>query len=262
MVGLSARSTWRWLSNMTVLLLAFSSPAFPFNRNAIQLQVRVRSMSDQAMSMQQSLDENFDAITQSLQQNTAQLAASAEKIAELSQSLDVMSNGSTRQPVTRQIKALIQSTTDLASGLETVEHQIHTLSAEIEQPAQPVVTAGLAPPADVLFRNGMEDYESGRYQLATQEFAQYVKVYSDSDQAAEAQFYLADSDYWAGNYQAAQSDFNKLEQQYPGTKEAAVELKVGVCQMKLGGVEAAKKELRYLVERYPDSVEAIDAGRH
>jgi TolA-binding protein len=122
-----------------------------------------------------------------------------------------------------------------------------------------VVGAGEVLPPGVLFLNGLEDYEAGRYKLASQEFAQYVKVYSATDRAAQAQFYLADSEYWAGDYQNAVRDFDELEQQYPTTEAATVELKKGLCLMKLAQPDAARDEFRHIIERYPDSVEAMDA---
>ncbi len=63
----------------------------------------------------------------------------------------------------------------LASNCTISKARCKPLGAEIGLPTRAAVAAGQAPPPDVLFRSGMEDYEAGRYKLAGQEFAEYVK---------------------------------------------------------------------------------------
>jgi TolA-binding protein len=242
-----------------LLLLAASTLVFASDRNVIELQVRIRDLDDQAMILQQSLDENFDAFAQSLQQTSTQLAVTQKQLGKLQQALAAASENPPSGSLTRQMATLTQSTSELGACIGQIEQQVHTLSGEIGQPPQAAVAAGQAPPPDVLFVNGLGDYEAGRYKLASQEFAQYVKVYSATDRAAQAQFYLADSEYWAGDYQNAARDFDQLEQQYPTTEAATVELRKGVCLMKLAQLGAARDEFRHVIERYPDSVEAMAA---
>lgn len=219
-------SSWHPVTIAAVLLAASDGPALAANRQVIELQVQVQAMNDQAMIMQQSMDENFGAMSQSLKQTAAQLAASREKLAGWKRVLQTTSPTATCSARwSRQMAELTKSTRDLESGLQGIEDRVQTLSAEIGQPVQAVVPAGEAPHPDFLFHNALEDYEAGNYKLASQEFAEYVKFYSSSDQAAQAQFYLADSEYWAGDYKNAVRDFDKVEQQDPATEPAAVKLK-------------------------------------
>jgi TolA-binding protein len=259
MMRISVCSGCRWWAAIAVVLLASTSPAFAVNRHVIELQVRVRGMSDQTMILQQSMDESFGAMTQSLQQTAAELAASQNRLAKLQRAVRATSKSARDGSLAQQISALRQSTSDLDARMQQIERQVQTLSAEIGPPAQTAVATGAALPPGVLFRNGMEDYEAGRYKLASREFAEYLKFYSVADQAALAQFYLADSEYWAGDYQSAVRDFGKVEQQYPGIKTATVELRKGLCLMKLAEPDAARNEFHYIIERYPNSVEAMDA---
>src|SRR5580692_18423 len=55
-----------------------------------------------------------------------------------------------------------------------------------------VVPAGGAPSADTLYSNGLRDITSGKYDLARQEFQDFLKDYSDTDLASNAQFYLGE----------------------------------------------------------------------
>jgi tol-pal system protein YbgF len=117
-----------------------------------------------------------------------------------------------------------------------------------------------APPADVLYNNGLRDYNSGKYDLASQEFNDYVKYYPNTEQAGNAQFYLADIEYRQGNFEAAARDYDKVVEQYPGgNKAAAAQLKKGYSLLELGQRDAGIRELKSLIGRYPRSVEASQA---
>jgi len=72
-----------------------------------------------------------------------------------------------------------------------------------------------APPADVLYNNALRDYNSGKYDLSSQEFGDYIKYYSNTDLAANAQFYLADIEYRQGNFEAAVKDYDKVLEHIP-----------------------------------------------
>jgi TolA-binding protein len=236
-----------------------SNPALAVNRNAIEAQVRLRAISDQAMIMQQSMEQSFASTTQSLKQSSEQLAKTEEKLSNLKKTVQAESESTPLGSLTEQLTALTRSTSEVDACLQEIEHQAQVLGSEIGKPAQATVAVGQVPPPDILLRSGMEDYDAGRYKLASQEFAQYMKFYSSTDQAAQAEFYLADSEYWAGDYQSALSDFDVLEQQYPATEPATVELKQGLCLMKLGELDAAKAAFHRIIDRYPNSVEAMDA---
>jgi len=117
-----------------------------------------------------------------------------------------------------------------------------------------------APPPDVLYNNGLRDYNGGKFDLAGQEFAQYMKFYPTTDLAGNAQFYLAEIEYRAGNYPAAIDDYNKVLDQYPdGNKSPAAQLKKGFALLELGQRDAGTKELNKLIARYPRSIEAAQA---
>ena len=117
-----------------------------------------------------------------------------------------------------------------------------------------------APPADVLYNNALRDYNSGKYDLSSQEFGDYIRYYSNTDLAANAQFYIADIEYRQGNFEAAVKDYDKVLEQYPGgSKAAAAQLKKGYALLELGQRDAGVRELNSLISRYPRSIEASQA---
>ncbi|MGC2391314.1 MAG: hypothetical protein WA621_18120, partial [Candidatus Acidiferrum sp.] len=60
--------------------------------------------------------------------------------------------------------------------------------------------ASPAPSADMLYSNGLRDITSGKYDLARQEFQDYIKYYNDTDLASNAQFYLGEIAYSQKDY--------------------------------------------------------------
>ncbi len=119
-----------------------------------------------------------------------------------------------------------------------------------------VVPAGGAPSADTLYSNGLRDITSGKYDLARQEFQDYLKYYSDTDLASNAQFYLGEIAYSQHNYDQAVIEYDRVLTNYPKSfKLAPAHLKKGMAQLELGQKSAGVRELREVVKRYPGTEE-------
>ena len=119
-----------------------------------------------------------------------------------------------------------------------------------------VVPAGGAPSADTLYSNGLRDITSGKYDLARQEFQDYLKYYSDTDLASNAQFYLGEIAYSQHNYDQAVQEYDRVLTNYPKSfKLAPAHLKKGMAQLELGQKSAGVRELREVVKRYPGTEE-------
>jgi tol-pal system protein YbgF len=96
-------------------------------------------------------------------------------------------------------------------------------------------------------------YNGGQYDLAIQAFQDYLRSYGGTDRASNAQFYIADSYYIQKNYR----EYDKCIERYPqGNKAAAAQLKKGFALIELGEKSAGLRELRSLIEQYPNSREA------
>ena len=112
----------------------------------------------------------------------------------------------------------------------------------------------------MLYNNALRDYNSGNFDLASQEFGDYLKYYQNTDLAGNAQFYLGDIAYRQGNYEAAVKSYDTVIEQYPdGNKAAAAQLKKGYALLELGQRQAGVRELNALITRYPRSIEAQQA---
>jgi tol-pal system protein YbgF len=113
-----------------------------------------------------------------------------------------------------------------------------------------------APSADMLYSNGLRDITSGKYDLARQEFLDYLKYYSDTDLASNAQFYLGEIAYHQKQYQDAVAEYDKVLTVYPKSfKLAPARLRKGMALIDLGQKTAGVRELREVVRRYPGTEE-------
>jgi tol-pal system protein YbgF len=120
----------------------------------------------------------------------------------------------------------------------------------------PAATTSPAPSADMLYSNGLRDITSGKYDLARQEFQDYIKYYSDTDLASNAQFYLGEIAYTQKDYQDAVSEYDKVLTVYPKSfKLAPALLKKGMALIELGQKASGVRDLREVVRRYPGTEE-------
>jgi TolA-binding protein len=104
---------------------------------------------------------------------------------------------------------------------------------------------GPAPSADTLYSNGLRDITSGKYDLARSEFQDYLKFYSDTDLASNAQFYLGEIAFSQKQFDQAVAEYDKVLTNYPKSfKLAPAHLKKGFALIDLGQKQAGIKELR------------------
>jgi len=116
--------------------------------------------------------------------------------------------------------------------------------------------AGAAPSADTLYSNGLRDITSGKYDLARQEFQDYLKYYGDTELAPNAQFYLGEIAYKQKQYDQAVTEFDKVLTVYPKSfKIQPAHLRKGMALIELGQKTQGVRELRDVVKRYPNSEE-------
>ena len=86
--------------------------------------------------------------------------------------------------------------------------------------------------------------------------AEYLRYYSDTDLASNAQFYLGEIAYSQKNYDQAVQEYDKVLTTYPKSfKLAPARLKKGMALIELGQKNPGIRELREVVKRYPGTEE-------
>lgn len=276
------RNNVAWLA-LTAMVLT-TVPSFAANKDMIQLQTQVQALQDQVARMQQSIDMNMGVMKNLVEQSSDSVNKMNAAVADLQTKMQGLTadNSGKMDQLSGQVQSLHDAVDELKSRLAKVSKQLDDMQQAGQnlsagqpgmtpapgmpgQPAaagtpSPDAAASQAPPADVLYNNALRDYNSGKYDLASQEFGQYLQFYSNTDLAGNAQFYVADIEYRQGNFEAAVKDYDKVLEQYPGgNKAAAAQLKKGYALLELGQREAGVRELNSLIARYPRSIEASQA---
>ena len=255
---------------LPLALLAAATPAFPVAKEIIQLQTQVQALQDQMSRMQQSFDERMGVMRNLIESTTDKMNQINASLAELQRTIkQQQAEGGTRtDQVSGQIQALNDSVDELKARIGKIGNQLDAMqNAQTTlppgaTPGQPGGTQQQAPPPEVLYNNALRDYNAAKYDLASQEFADYLKYYPNTDLAGNAQYYLADLEYRQGNYEQAARDYDKVLEQYPsGNKAPAAQLKKGFALLELGRRTDGIRELNSLIQRYPRSLEADQARK-
>ena len=253
-------------------LLTLTIPAQAANKDMVQLQTQVQMLQEQMTGMQRNFDERMGVMKSLSEQNTDtmnKLAGSIDKLQTTIQKQQA-DTGTRGEQFSGQIQSLNDSIDELKARLGKVSKQLEDLqasqqtlaaqTAQSAQAAQAVQQQQQAPPPDVLYNNGLRDYNAGKMDLATHEFQDFMKFYPSTDLAGNASFYLAEIEFKAGSYAQAAKDYDKVIENFPaGNKVAAAHLKKGYAFAELGQKDAAAAELQALIQRFPRTPEATQA---
>ena len=249
--------------------IATTTPAWAVSKEILQLQTQVQILQEQMTGMQRSFDERMGVMRSLVEQNTDTMNKLAGAIDKLQTSIQKQQTDGTSRgdQFSGQIQSLNDSIDELKARLGKVSKQLEdlqatqqTLAAQTAQAAQAAQQQQQAPPPDVLYNNGLRDYNAGKVELATQEFQDYLKFYPNTDLAGNSSFYLAEIEFKQGNYAQAAKDYDKVIENFPGgNKVAAAHLKKGYAFAELGQKDAAVAELQTLIQRFPRAPEATQA---
>ncbi|MBB5338580.1 tetratricopeptide repeat protein [Tunturiibacter gelidoferens] len=131
-------------------------------------------------------------------------------------------------------------------------------SANIPQAADAPGPA--VPPADELYKTALGDYMAAKYPLASSEFGDVVKYYPDNPLSGNSFYYQAEIDFRDGRYPAAIKSYDAVLEQYPDSnKVPASHLHKGIALFNLKENEAGTRELRALIQRFPNAPESMQA---
>ncbi|MFC6644489.1 tetratricopeptide repeat protein [Granulicella cerasi] len=127
--------------------------------------------------------------------------------------------------------------------------------------APAVKTAPVAGPSSgQLYRGAYSDYMSGKTNLAAGEFQDLIKAYPDDNLSGNAYFYLGEMNLRGNKPSSAIKDYDKVLEQYPNNaKIPAAHLHKAEALTAMGQRDAATRELKALVQRFPSSPEAAQA---
>jgi tol-pal system protein YbgF len=168
----------------------------------------------------------------------------------------------------KQDVAAIQATTGQSQErLQQLRAQIEERNRVSSPPANTVASpadtvskpapASDAPGPNELFQIGKDQLTRGGNSAARAAFTDFLQRYPDSELAADAQFYIAESYAAEASNSSADSAYATVVSKYGESPRAPTALyKRGVIAQTAGRINAAKRLYNDLIKRYPDSDEA------
>jgi tol-pal system protein YbgF len=148
---------------------------------------------------------------------------------------------------------------ELSQKMEQVKREISTKRDTSSTSDSGAVMVNVDPKQ--LYDAAYLDLTKGNYDLAVTGFSNYLKYFPETEQAANAQYWLGECYYAKKNYTKAAIEFHKVLENYStGAKVPSALYKLGLSLLELKSVGQAQKYLQELVDKYPNTQEAKLAG--
>lgn len=231
------------------------------NMDAVQTQLKnqqsaeggkIDTISGQIQSLNDSLDElkaRLDKIQKTLQDVQ-------------SQQQSMSANMQSATPTAGSGQANTGGGSNLAPGTESpLTSGQPSTAAPMGQPGTAnSAPSPAAPPVDDLYRTALGDYMAAKYKLSASEFGEIIKNYPDNPLAGNSYYYRAEINYRDGRYADAVKDYDAVINNYSASNKVPVSrLHKGQALLALKQRDAGIRELRTLIQRFPNSPEAMQA---
>ena len=236
-------------------LLALAAPAWAVNKDIERLQIQIAALQGQIADLQRTAEDS--------QREIKRLSETlAEQNAFLRKAL---------QDRRTQDDALQTAIKEFGERMAELEERLQPPAPAAAAPVAPAPDTGAtlpvpaaAPPAAAppppreLYSQAYADYARGNYDLAIQEYREYLRNYPNTDLSDNAQYWIGECYYSKGRYNEAVAAWEDLLRDYPASdKIPDARYKKAVTLERLGRKREALVEYRNVVERYPNS----EAGR-
>jgi tol-pal system protein YbgF len=193
-------------------------------------------------------------------------AALAKRIDAMERKLDITREGvaSSRATTDTHLLEISQRLDVLDGKLEASSARVSQLSLKVDTVKQKITTSDssrtaspASPDPESMYQAAYSDIAAGRYALGREAFQTYLKNFSDTDVADNAQYWIGESYYGQGDFANAIVEFEKVIDNYPkGDKIPAAMFKIGLSQSRLKQTAESQKTYKALIQKYPKSPEA------
>ena len=277
------------LVRLVALLLCCSSFSFAVNKDLVQLQ---RDLEDKINSMQNDMDTKLAALTGMVTAMQSDTRRTADQVATLQDAIGnnvakslspVAGMGAKVDSMGDEVRSLKDALADLSARLgrmdakmTDIKNQIQVIQSPPAVPAPAPLTPGgsstlvpstgpgtpsapaAVPPvgmsADKSYNDAATDLQTGKTELAYNEFQQYLTYFPNTELAANAQYYIGEIEYNRGRYTDAVKSFDAVLEHYPNNpKTSDAHLMKAYSLLKANQKNRAVQEFRILVAKYPNS---------
>ena len=268
-------------------------PTGAVSREIIQLQEQMSQLLQGQQAMRSAIDSNNASMRTLVQQSLDSVNALNAQMGTVQKNVQeaTANSGSKIDTMSSQTQGLSDNLSDvqarvgkLATQMNDIQSTLQSIDGRLAGGATPgsapapgtgggtgtgAVPAG-GPPSggngfssmpgissDTLYQNALRDFTTGKYDLARQEFGDYVKQFPNTDLASNAQFYLGEISYQQGEYKDAIAQYNLVLTNYPQSyKQGASLLKKGLAEVEMGSKATGIRDLREVVRRFPGTDDA------
>ena len=251
---------------LVAVLIPGARPASAAKRELVQILQQVNNLQAQMQILQQTVDRQAAVLQTLIEQTTESVRAMLTEMSDLRlmTQKNLASSSSRIETIATQIEILNASLEEakarigkINDGMVETHNILQTLNGPSATYENTLERAAGAPSASTLYETAYGDFTSGQYQLAIQEFQEYLHYHQNTDLASNAQFYIGDCYYNQGNFRQAVEEYNRAIERYPtGNKIAAAQLKKGYALLELKQRQAGVRELRSLISRFPRAPES------
>ncbi len=180
--------------------------------------------------------------------------STAAKVDALADRFDRLRSAS--EETNAMIERLQQEVDDIKTHLTTLPPP-----AFEEGEGDGVSDGGTVSASEAIYEGGMSDYLRGNFELARNQFRDYLDLYPKHSRAAEAQYFIGQTYYADGNYDEAAKSFDLVLEKYPAGELvlADAHYKKGMALKNLNRGGDAAKEFQAVLKRFPNSSIAPNA---
>jgi tol-pal system protein YbgF len=282
----------------SVLLLAAmlvtASPAHAASKEIIELQTQVQQLLDMMQRLQSTVDSRFGLVQHLVEQSTDSVNQMNATVTALQQKVNAQTeaSGGKLDTVSGQVQSLNDSFDELKSRIAKLDKELQDVQSQLQsmqaqgaapggaggapqpqqggqpapsdggaQPAAPAPQAApQAPPLQDSYQSALRDYNAAHYDVASSEFTDVITYYPNDALAGNAQFYLGEIAYRQQKYKDAIKAYNGVLENFSGSPKApAAQLRKGLALLQLKQTDSGVHELRSLIQRYPQTPEALQA---
>lgn len=200
------------------------------SREIVELQRDLAQLGADLKTMRQSIDTRLaamstqiDTIAGAVAQVNTGLAAQQKTIAQIAQDQDrkvlpaIAGQAARLDQLASTLSTLQQAAADLTAAVNHLQTQVVDVGNAVK-----VIQSPAAPPqpaAADLLKAAAADKLAGKYDLALQEYSDFLKYYGDTPEADVALFELGMTHYARNDYDSAIRAFDALASKYSASKK-------------------------------------------
>ena len=241
-----------------LLIVLAEGPAYPVDREILQLQADVIRLTQQLKELQSSVDQN-NAILKALAKMADQVSNLADGLQKTDRAVDALTAQGNN--MTAELRLIL---TNLGGHVNELQDGLSAIQAQIEGVSQRVTimktTVEPLPGPEDLMRTAAVDALAGNYELAVGGYMEFLSKYPNNPRSADAHFGLAETYFNQKQYDRSIAEYDLFLEKYPenGENESAL-YKKGLAQAAQDQVQQAVATLSQVVKKYPNTSEAANA---